>query len=326
MSAQPSVRRFALQRTLHALPLLFGIVAFTFALIHLAPGDPLRALSGDLPANEEYVRQVRERYGLDRPVGEQFITYVTRVFQGDLGYSLSKRQPVSDVLLSRMGPTALLVGAAIIGAAILGIAAGVASASRPYSRLDNALSIIGVLGYSIPVFWFAQILLIVFAVNLHWLPVQGISDIRGPTDPVGRVLDVGAHLILPAVALSMRFLIVNMRITRASMLDVMGREYIMTARAKGQSPSGVLVHHALPNAMLPVVTVIGLDLGILFTGSALVEIIFAWPGVGSLMFESIGTRDYPVLMGIFLVVAVTAIVANLITDILYAFLDPRIRY
>jgi peptide/nickel transport system permease protein len=326
VTERPSIPRFVARRILHTLPLVFAIVTLTFALIHLAPGDPLRALSGDLPANDEYVRQVRERYGLDRPIVEQFVTYISRVAQGDLGFSLSKRQPVSDVLLSRMGPTALLVGAAIIGAAILGIAAGVMASSRPYSRLDNFLSFVGVLGYSIPVFWFAQILLIVFAVTLHWLPVQGMTDIRGATDPIGRIGDMAAHLVLPATALSMRFLIVNMRITRASMLEVMGKEYIVTAHAKGQSSAGVLTRHALPNAMLPVVTVIGLDLGTLFTGSALVEIIFAWPGVGSLMFESIATRDYPLLMGIFLVVTITAVVANLITDVVYAFLDPRIRY
>ena len=182
------------------------------------------------------------------------------------------------------------------------------------------------LGYSIPVFWLAQILLIVFAVNLHLLPVQGISDIRGPTDPIGRIGDVGAHLILPAVALSMRFLIVNMRITRASMLEVMGKEYIVTAHAKGQAPSGVLLRHALPNALLPVVTVIGLDLGTLFTGSALVETIFAWPGIGSLLFEAIGTPGPPGADGHLPGGDTTAVVANLITDVIYAFLDPRIRF
>lgn len=326
MSTQPSIKRYVGRRAAHAVPLLFIIVTVMFALIQMAPGDPTTALTGNFPATDAYVEEVAQKYGLDRPLIERYGVYLGRLVQGDLGYSLAKRQPVADVLLSRMGPTALLTGSALIGAALFGIAAGVMAARKPYSRMDNAMSILGILGYSIPVFWLAQLLLILFAVQLGILPAQGMSSIRGSAGPLQTIADVGLHLLLPAAALSVRFFIVDMRITRASMIEVMDMEYITTAHAKGQAPRPILFRHALPNSLLPVVTVIGVDMGTLLTGSALVEIIFGWPGIGSLLLESTNTRDHPTLMGIFLIMALTAVLANLITDIVYAYLDPRIRY
>lgn len=284
------------------------------------------ALVGNFPAPEEYVKELRRELGLDKPLPTQLFLYLGKVARGDLGYSFAQRRPVLNVILERMGATLLLMGTAWLLAGVFGVTMGILSSLRKHSLLDYTTTIVSLIGFSIPVFWLGQLLMLLFAIVLSWLPAQGMRAIREDFTGLRYYLDIAAHLVLPALALSTRFLAINARLTRASMLETLGKEFITTARAKGLGELRVILRHGLRNALLPVVTVMGLNLGFLFTGSALVETVFAWPGVGRLLFDSISTRDFPVLLGVFVVVAVTVIIANLLTDVAYAFLDPRIRY
>lgn len=317
---------YVLGRTLQAVPLVLGLVTLVFVLVHLAPGDPTLALVGDFPAPEEYVRQVREEFGLDRPLHEQYLRYVASLARGELGYSFVQRRPVLEVIGERAGATALLTGTALAAAAVAGVALGALAARRPFSWLDGAVSGGALVGFSVPVFWLGQLLILLFAVVLGWLPAQGMVSLRvGPTG-WDRVLDVAAHLVLPATALALRLVAMTARLTRASLIEVLSRDFIRAAQARGAGAWRVLWRHALPNALLPVVTFVGYNLGLLLAGSALVETVFGWPGLGRLLYDSVFTRDYPVLLGIFLTVSLSVVVANLLTDLLYGYLDPRIRH
>ncbi len=318
--------RYILYRFAQVIPLVFGVIVVTFLIIHLAPGDPVLALVGNFPAPEEYVTRLRQDLGLDKPLPVQLLHYLRKVGEGDLGYSFAQRRPVLNIIFERMGATLLLAGTAWLLAAVFGVAMGILSSLRQYSLVDHATTIAALIGFSVPVFWLGQLLMLIFSVGLGWLPPQGMQSIREEYTGLRYYLDIGAHLTLPALALSTRFLAINARLTRSSMLDALGREFITTARAKGLPELRVILHHGLRNALLPVVTVMGLNLGFLFAGSALVETVFGWPGVGRLLFDSISTRDYPILLGIFVVVALAVIIANLLTDLAYAVLDPRIRY
>jgi peptide/nickel transport system permease protein len=320
------VLTYVLSRLAQAVPLVLGILVVNFLIVRLAPGDPVLALVGDFPAPEEYVRQLRHAMGLDRPLATQLGLYLARVAQGDLGYSFAQQRPVLIVIAERIGPTLLLAGTAWLLAAVGGVAVGLVAALRRRSWLDHAAMAAALVGFSMPVFWLGQVLMLLFAIVFGWLPAQGMRATRTEFAGLRYVLDVAAHLALPVLALSTRFLAVNARLTRASMLEVLGREFVTTARAKGAPETSVVLRHGLRNALLPVVTVMGLNLGLLLTGSALVETVFAWPGVGRLLFDSISTRDFPVIQGIFLAVSITVVVANLLTDVLYAYLDPRIRF
>jgi peptide/nickel transport system permease protein len=319
------VIRFVLGRLGQAVPLLLGVVVVNFLIIQLAPGDPVQALVGDFPAPEEYVRQVRAEFGLDRPIPEQLLRYLGQLLRGNLGHSFAQRQPVGTVVVERLARTGLLTGSALIVAVVAGVSLGVISAHRPYSWLDNLTSGVSLVAFSLPVFWLGQILILAFAIWLGWFPAQGMVSLRAAEVGLGRLGDIGWHLTLPVVALATRFVAINARLARGSMLEVLGADYLRTARAKGATTARLIFRHALPNALLPIVTVIGYNLGFLFAGSVLVETVFAWPGVGRLLFDAVLTRDYPVLLGVFLVVSVTVILANLLTDLLYAYLDPRIR-
>lgn len=292
----------------------------------MAPGDPVQALVGDFPAPEAYVRAVRHEFGLDRPLGIQLLMYLRRAAAGDFGYSFAQQRPVFTVILERAPATALLVLTAWAAAAVLGPLLGAVAALRRNSALDHLVMSSALAGYSIPVFWLGQLLVLAFALGLGWLPAEGMHAVRRELSGGARLLDVGRHLILPAVALCPRYLAVNARLMRTSLIDVLQRDYVTTARAKGLAPRRVVIRHAVRNAMLPVVTIMGFDLGFLLTGSALVETVFAWPGVGLLLFTSLSTRDYPVLLGIFSLAAAVAVAANLVTDVAYSCLDPRIRY
>lgn len=318
--------RYVLGRFFQAFPLLLGVVTIVFVLIHLAPGDPVLALVGDFPAPEEYVRKVREEFGLDRPLIEQYVRYVGNLARGEFGYSFVQRRPVLQVIGERAAATGLLTGTALVVATLLGVGLGLIAARRPSTVLDATVSGAAVIGFSVPVFWVGQLLILLFAVTLGWLPAQGMVSLRvGPTG-WDRVLDVASHLVLPATALALRLVAMTTRLTRASLLEVLGQEFIRTAEAKGAGPRRVLGRHALPNALLPLVTFVGYNLGFLLAGSALIETVFGWPGVGRLLYDSVFTRDYPVLLGIFLTVSLSVVLANLLTDLLYAYLDPRIRH
>ncbi len=317
--------RFISRRIVEAAPLLLAVVVVNFMIIHLAPGDPVTALVGDFPAPPEYIERVRHEFGLDQPVGRQLVTYVANVARGNLGYSFANRQPVLNLIGERAENTLVLTLSALIFATLLGVFIGVSAARHPRGWQDALVTSGSMLGFSIPVFWLGQILILLFAVKLGWLPAQGMSSARDEYTGFKALVDLGRHLVLPALVLSVRYLVSYARLTRASMLEVMGSDYIVTARAKGVSSSRVLYVHALRNALLPVITSIGYNAGYILAGSALVETVFGWPGMGRLLYDSLSKRDTPVILGIFLAVAAMAILANLLTDLAYGWLDPRIR-
>lgn len=322
---QRTLAEYVAARVAAGAPLVLGVVTLVFALVHAAPGDPTLALVGDFPVPDEYRAQVRETFGLDRSIPEQYVRYVASLLRGDLGFSYAQRRPVLDVVLERAGATALLTGTALAISTLTGVLLGALAARRPFSVLDHAVGAGSLVGFSVPVFWLGQIFILLFAVLLGWLPAQGMVSLRADPEGLGRVLDVGTHLILPAAALALRQIAMTARLTRASLLEALSRDFIRSAEAKGAGRTRVLFGHALPNALLPVVTFVGYNLGFLLAGSALVETVFGWPGLGRLLYDSVFTRDYPVLLGIFLAVSVTVVVANILTDLLYGYLDPRIR-
>ena len=318
--------RYVAVRLLQIPAVLFGLVTVIWLVVRLAPGDPVLALVGDFPAPEEYVRKVRAEFGLDRSLPEQFVRYVAAVATGDLGFSFVFRRPVLGLVLERATATALLTVTALGLASIAGGALGLVAARRPFSVLDALISGGSVVGFSVPVFWLGQLLILLFAVTLGWLPAQGMVSLRVSPEGWDRVLDVARHLVLPAAALSLRFLAMTARLARASTLEVLGRDYVRTAQAKGASEPRVLFRHALPNAILPVLTLVGYNFGFVLAGSALIETVFGWPGMGRLLYDSVFARDFPVLLGIMIVVSLTVVLANLATDLLYAYFDPRIRF
>jgi peptide/nickel transport system permease protein len=318
--------RYILGRLLQAVPLLLGILVINFLLIALAPGDPVAILLGEYPAPPEYVARLRDEFGLDRPLYVRLGRYVANVLHGNLGFSFAYRVPVVWLVLERLGNTLLLMGTAMTVAALAGLLLGVASARRPHSHLDSGATALSLVGYSIPEFWLGQLLVLLFAVALGWLPAQGIRSAREEYAGVAAALDVGRHLILPATALAFRYIALIARITRAAMLEVMHQDFIVAARARGVDERRVLWRHGLRNAAIPVATVIGYNYAFILAGSALVETVFGWPGVGRLLYDAILQRDTPVLLGVLLLVSATVVLVNLVTDVLYAYLDPRVRY
>ncbi len=317
---------YALRRAVNAIPLILGVVVVNFVLIALAPGDPVTSLIGEYPAPPEYVERVRRDFGLDRSLPERLGLYLVNVAKGDLGFSFANRQPVLDLLLQRLGRTLVLMLSTVVVATGVGLLLGVLSARKPGSLTDRGATGFALLGYAVPEFWLGQLLILVFAVSLGWLPAGGFRSVRVDYTGFAAVLDTMKHMILPMAALSFRYMAITTRLTRASLLEVMSAQYIVAARGRGLSENAVLWRHALRAAALPVVTVIGYNFAFIVAGSALVETLFAWPGIGRLMYDSIYPRDYPVLLGILLFVSVTVIIVNLITDALYAVLDPRVRY
>lgn len=317
---------YALRRVINAVPLILGVIIINFALIALAPGDPVTSLIGEYPAPPEYVERVRQDFGLDRSLPERLVRYVSNVVRGDLGFSFANRQPVLTLLLQRLGRTLVLMLSTVLVASVVGLLLGVMAARRPGSLTDRGATGFALVGYAVPEFWLGQLLILVFAVSLGWLPAGGFRSVRVEYTGMAAVWDSFRHMILPMAALSFRYMAITTRLTRASLLEVMSAQYITAARGRGLSERAVLWRHALRAAALPVVTVIGYNFAFIVAGSALVETVFGWPGIGRLMYDSIYTRDYPVLLGILLFVSVTVILVNLITDALYAVLDPRVRY
>lgn len=320
-----SLFTYITRRLIQAIPLILGIVVVNFCLIHLAPGDPIVTLVGEFQVSPEYIASVRKDFGLDKPLPLQLLIYVLNILRGDLGYSFSFRQPVLGVILERVPATVLLMAAAILYSSLLGVIFGVMSSKRQYSKTDNLLTLLSLVGNSLPVFWLGQILLITLSLNLSLFPAQGMLSLRESYTGGAYWIDVLYHLVLPSFALGLGYLAINTRFTRASMIEAMSQDYIRTARAKGLSEKVVTYKHALRNALLPLVTMTGLNFGFLLAGAVLTETVFAWPGLGRLMYDSIYTRDYPVLMGMLIFISVVVILTNLMTDIVYSVLDPRIR-
>lgn len=302
---------YIIRRLLLAIPVLIGVSILVFAIIRFIPGDPARAIAG-VHASPEYIEQVRRELLLDEGLHVQYYVYITNLLQGDMGRSTFTGRPVTAELMDRFPNTLMLASTAMIIAILAGMSAGIVSATRRYSLFDNFSMLAALLGVAAPVFWLGIMFQLLFSVNLGWLPSGGIGTWQ--------------HLVLPALTLGLATTALIARITRSSMLDVLGQDYITTARSKGLLERVIVYKHALKNALIPVVTVMGLQFGTLLGGAVLTETVFSWPGVGRLMVDSILNRDYPVVQGAVLILAVFFVMINLVVDVIYAFLDPRISY
>ncbi len=299
------------RRLLTVIPTMLGVLLVVFAMVRLAPGDPAELLAGEF-ATPETIKIIRERFGLDQPVLTQLGLYLSNLAQGDLGESTSKRSPVTKEILTYFPNTLVLTIAAMLVALLIGIPAGIISALRPGTIVDLLAMLGALIGVSMPVFWFGLMAILLFSVQLGWFPVAGTGTI--------------GHLVLPAITLGLGTASILARITRSSMLEVLSQDFIRSARAKGLAGRTVIFKHGLRNALIPVVTVVGLQFGGLLEGAVITETVFAYPGIGQLLVGGILARDYPIVQGSVLVIALAFILINLIIDLLYGTIDPRIRY
>ncbi len=332
--------RFVLTRLSLIVPTFLGMTLLAFFLIRLVPGDPIEALAGERGIAPERHAELLKTYGLDRPLLVQYGLYIGRVLQGDLGRSIVTQAPVLEEFTTLFPATVELALCAMLFAVLVGLPAGIVAAVRRNGWLDHGVMGLSLTGYSMPIFWWGLLLILLFSVQLGWTPVSGRIDVKYFIEPsTGFLLidsamasDKGAwvsalhHLILPTLVLGTNPLAVVARMTRSSMLEVLGEDYIRTARAKGLPAWRVVGLHALRNALIPVVTVIGLQVGVLFTGAILTETIFSWPGVGKWMIEAIARRDYPVLQGGLLLLGAMVMTVNLLVDLTYGIINPRIRH
>jgi peptide/nickel transport system permease protein len=302
-------------------PLLLAISLLLFGIVHLAPGGPLDVYADNPSVTPEALAQIRIAYGLDQPVPVQYLKWMKSIAQGMWGYSIRTGRPVTTEIAERLPATLLLGGTALALSLVLALPIGVLSAALRRSWVDHVLTFVSFAGISIPVFWLALMMQLFFSIKLGWLPAAGYETI-GDTGLTDRL----AHLTMPALVLSLTTVASWSRFLRSSMLDALKQDYIRTAFAKGHSFAGVLLQHALRNALIPVVTIISLDLASVISGAVITESVFAWPGVGRLFVESMDGRDYPVLMGLMMMGSVALILANLTADLVYAAIDPRIRY
>ena len=303
--------RFLARRLVLTIPVLLGVATLVFSLIHLIPGDPAQAMLGEA-APQADVEELRRRLGLDQPLIEQYGAFLRGLAKGDLGTSMRTGQPVTAQIVERMPATFELAAAAMIVAIAFSMPLGIVAAVRRGTVIDHTAMTVSLAGVSVPNFWLGPLLAIVFAVELGWLPVSG----RG----------TWAHLVLPAVSLGAALAAILARMTRATMLEELREQYVQAARARGVSRARAVLRHAFRNSLIPVVTLVGLQFGAVLTGAVITETIFAWPGIGRLLIQSIGFRDYPLVQGCILLIALTYVGVNLVTDVLYGVLDPRIRY
>lgn len=318
--------RLVVLRLLQALPVLLVILCGLFALLKAAPGDAVDVLMAETGGGDaELVARLRADYGLDRPWPAQLGAYLARTVTGDLGYSFGFARPVRELVLDRLGNTILLMATGICFAAGIGILAGIAAARREGSLADRAIGIAALILYATPGFWLGLMLIVLFTVKLGWLPSGGIETIGGAGEGMARLLDIARHLVMPVLALSLTYAALYQRLMRAGILQVARAEFVRTARAKGLPERRILWRHIVRNALLPVVTMLGLQFGTLLGGSVVVESVFAIPGLGRLAFEAVMKRDLPLLLGIILVGAVLVVLVNLAVDLAYGRLDPRIR-
>ena len=312
---------FLARRLLHLGPVLLGVSLIVFLVLHLAPGDPAEVMLG-ANANKEDLARLRTQLGLDQPLHVQYVTWISHVARGDLGRSLWMKRPVLGEVLERFKATMLLTGSALLLSTIGGIALGIASATRANSLLDRLSGVASLFGASMPVFWLGIVLMVILSLWLGWLPASGMYAPYGG----GGLRDLLSHLILPAVTLAAASVTIIARLTRATMLETLGQDYVRTARAKGLGERKVVWRHALKNALIPIVTVVGVQAGYLLGGAVLTETVFAWPGVGTLVVQGILARDMPLVQGGVLVIALSFVLVNLLVDTLYAWLDPRIKF
>ncbi|MCR8549210.1 ABC transporter permease [Salipiger sp. P9] len=319
------MRKYFFRRLFWGLVTIVVIVTVNFLILKLVPGDPVTALIGEYPAPDEYIAQVRVEFGLDEPLTVQFANYVTNLVQGDFGYSFANRKAVLPLILERAQYTLQLILPGIAIAFLLGVFLAVVTAVRRSGVLDTTVSSIVMFGYSMPSFWLGQVLVLIFAVGLSWLPAAGIRSVRVQPTGVAGALDLAAHMILPLICVVSFKIAIVLRVARASVVGVMHDDFVTTARAKGVSERAIMWKHVLPNAMVPVIVVLGYNLGHALTSSILVETVFAWPGLGTLFVKSIASRDYPVLQGILVLATVMVVAGNLLADFVAALVDPRVR-
>ncbi|MGQ4274650.1 ABC transporter permease [Terrihabitans sp. B22-R8] len=315
------------RRLVQALPLAFGIVLLNFVLLKLTPGDLVDVMAGESgSATPEYMEQLRTLYGLDVPLSQQFLNYIGNIIHLDLGFSFRQNMAVADLIVERLPSTILLSLTAIAFALVIGVTFGAIAARFRGSAVDESISIVSTIGFATPLFWVGLMMIVVFSIKLRWLPSAGMVTIGTSYDGTwDYVVDVARHLVLPAFTLSLFFLSIYVRITRSAMLEVYGQDFIRTARAKGLSGTRIIIRHVLRNALLPIVTITGLQVGAIFGGTVVIETVFGWPGVGRLAHEAVFARDVNLLLGIFLCSSLMVIIVNLLVDLLYAVLDPRVE-
>lgn len=321
-----SLWSYIAKRILQGILLVFIVIVISFVLIHLAPGDPVALLVGPMGADPGYMEMMTKRFALDRPLTDQLFAYITGVFRGDFGISFYYLIPVMDLIVERAPHTLLLTATATTFALVLGIFLGIFSSTRRYSLFDYTSTIVSLVLYSIPTFWLGQILVLVFSVWLGWLPSGGYASFRTEFMGLDIIIDRLAHLVLPTITLGGWYLAIVTRLARSSMIEVLQSDFITFARSKGLNERNVIRKHVLKNAMIPVITVIGVSVSSMLTGAILTETIYSWPGLGRLLYEAILGLDYPVLMGLFIASSIGIIVITLAIDIVYLFIDPRIKY
>jgi peptide/nickel transport system permease protein len=318
--------RFLVQRMLKMVAMVFAIIVTNFLLVHAAPGDPASVMAGEAgAADPQFLAQLRKQFGLDQPLSTQLWIYVSHVAQGDLGVSYRQQRPVAGLILERLAATLLLTGTAFILAIIGGITLGALAARRVGHTSDSLITVLALGFYATPTFWVGLMLVLVFSVWLDWLPSFGMNTVGADLTGGAALLDTARYLVLPGLTLGLFYMAVYARLTRAAMLEVASQDFVRTARAKGVPEGGVQRRHVLRNALLPVVTVAGIQAGQLIGGAILVETVFAWPGIGRLAFDALLARDYQILLGVFLATSVLVLVFNLVTDLLYAWIDPRVE-
>src|ERR687894_3191148 len=312
--------RFLVRRLLGAIPLLLGVAVLSFLFMQLAPGGPDAMFARNARMTEEALQAIRRNMGLDRPVHEQLVTWLLNLLRGDLGISYSQYRPVSQVIWDVVPNTLLLMGTGMLISLAAALTIGILAARRQYGFFDNATSFISYFGLAMPVFWFGLMLQLLFAVQLGWLPSAGMQSAGG-----GDALDVARHMALPAFTIAIGSIAGWSRYVRSSTIESLSQDYVRTGRAKGMDERRILLGHVLKNALIPFVTVAGIDVPLYLTGAVLTETVYAWPGMGRLFYDALTTRDYPVLMGILVLGAVLIVLGNLVVDIVYGLLDPRIR-
>lgn len=327
ISMQKSALAGALAARLFKLLLMIiAIIIVNFVLIHAAPGDPASAMAGQSgQADEQYMEQLRIQFGLDQPLPVQLWVYIKNILTLDLGVSHRLQQPVLNLIVERLPATILLTGSAFLLAVLGGVTMGVLASREPGGAIDSLIMAVSLIFYATPLFWVGILLVLVFGMWLDWLPTFGMTTVDIPLSGFALVVDVGKHAVLPVLTLSTFYSAVYIRLTRASMLEVATQPFVRTAVAKGASESRVMWIHMLRNALLPVITLAGIQAGQLIGGSVLVETVFAWPGTGSLAFEALLARDYDLLLGIFLCTSIVVLLINLLTDMVYLSVDPRVQ-
>ena len=318
---------FIAQRLAKAIVVLLAIAILNFFLIRMAPGDPALVMAGEAGAGDKiFVAQLREKFGLDQPLPMQLYLYLKGIVSFDLGFSVRQQMPVAKLILDRLPATLLLTGTAFLISLLLGVLSGMLAARRAGTWADTAITALALIFYATPLFWVALMAILLFSVTMDLLPSFGYETVGANYTGLAHVLDVGAHLILPATTIGLFFMATYARMTRASMLEVKRLDFVKTARAKGLSDAVIQRRHVLRNALLPVVTLAGLQAGTLVGGAVLTETVFAWPGIGRLMYEALLQRDYNLLLGVFVVCSAMVLIFNLITDLIYRAVDPRIEF